>query len=170
MIDLNLYRSRIGLYRGISGNVKSCAGNVSIAGNCKADDDFLSISFLMFYLTIYLYFAICVFGSIVSMLGECSFRSFTINRFYAVSDTELLYSHTLHNKLLSAILIYFLVKRDILAFRYFGFFLGILKKLMFCGLCDKGSSQSPIRAHFVLENLKVVCSGCLVWTVSINSV
>ena len=170
MIDLNLYRSRIGLYRGARGNVKSCAGNVSTVGNCKADDDFLSISFLMFYLTIYLYFAICVLGSIVSMLGECSFRSFTINRFYAVSDTELLYSHTLHNKLLSAILIYFLVKRDILAFRFFGFFLGILNKLMFCGVRTKGSSQSSSRARFVLDNLKVLCSGLLVWTVSINSV
>ena len=122
MIDLNLYRCRIGLYRGATGNVRSCAGNVSIAGNCKADNDFLRIAFLVFYLTLYLYFALCVFGSIVSMLGECSYRSFTINRFHRVSDTELLYSHSLHNKLLSAILIYLLVKRDILAFRFLVYF------------------------------------------------
>ena len=89
---------------------------------CKADNDFLRIAFLVFYLTLYLYFALCVFGSIVSMLGECSYRSFTINRFHRVSDTELLYSHSLHNKLLSAILIYLLVKRDILAFRFLVYF------------------------------------------------
>ena len=64
MIDISLYRFRIGVYNaGVGSSSGSSTQNVSIAGNRKADNDFLSIAYLLFYLIIYLYFSLCIFLS-----------------------------------------------------------------------------------------------------------
>ncbi len=99
MIDVNLYRYRVGVYN----DCKHTSGpkSVSMTGNLETDTRFLSIVYLLFYLTIYMYFAICMWGMIICMLGECKFRSFPINRFNGITDTQLVYSYLTHSKILS---------------------------------------------------------------------
>ncbi len=76
MIDLNLYRYRIGVYNvGARGSGGSRTVDVSMTGNRIADNGFLSIIYLLFYLVIYMYFALCMWVTIICMLRECKFRS-----------------------------------------------------------------------------------------------
>ena len=124
MIDPNLYRYRIGVYNAGAGKSSgSRTQNVSTAGNCRADNDFLSIAYLLFYLIIYLYFALCILGVTISMLRDCKFLPFSINRFHNISNSEFIGLYLTHTKLLSAILIYFVLKKALLPILHTSWFL-----------------------------------------------
>ena len=168
MIDLNLYRYIVGVYN----SCKHISGSksVSMAGNFGTDTRFLSIVYLLFYLTIYMYFAICMWGMIICMLRECKFRSFPINRFHIISDTELIHSYLTHSKVLSVVLMYYVLKRDVLSFRFFGIYFGLLSKLMFHGISCKKSVTNLSTFPLITQNIAVLCSGCLMWIVSLNSI
>ncbi len=171
MIDLNLYRHRVGVYNaGARRSSGSRALDVSITGNRITDNGFLSIIYLLFYLTIYLYFSICLWGVIVCMLRECKFSPFLINRFHRVSDTEAIYSYLTHSKLLSIVLMYYTLKRDLLSYRFFGICFGLLSKLSFHGFSVKRNGTNVSTTRFIAQNITVMCSGCLMWIVSLNSV
>ena len=88
MIDYEMYRCRVGLYNGklCSKSVK-CNGEsgpdgyldtykVSITGNCGTDQKFYSISKFIFVSVIYVYFMLCVLGSVIGMLTESKLKSF----------------------------------------------------------------------------------------------
>ena len=57
-------------------------------------------------------------GTIVGMLLECKFKAF-LTRFRQISDMRFITTHPIHVKLLSAILITFLVRRDLIIFKHF---------------------------------------------------
>ena len=67
MIDLNLYRFRIGSFVPIPKNHKP--GKTYKTNNCGTDLKFLSIAKLVLLFTVYTYFILCMLGLIVSMLS-----------------------------------------------------------------------------------------------------
>ena len=71
MIDLNLFRCRVGVFN----NGVKRSKTVSITGNYEIDTRFLNISRLILYLCVYLYFSLCVLGVVVGMLIECTVKS-----------------------------------------------------------------------------------------------
>ena len=77
MIDLNLYRFRVGVFN----NCKNSNGSksVSITGNFGTDTRFLNISKLIFYLFLYLYYALCVLGMVIGMITECKLISLSLD-------------------------------------------------------------------------------------------
>ena len=166
MIDLSLYRQRVGVF---NNNRKRRSEKVSNAGNCVPDIGFLSILKFLIFLFIYLYFAICMFGMMVCMLRECKLHSFTINRFHRISEQEHLHSCLTHSKLLSVVLVYFLLKRDLLSYRFFGIYFGIISKLSFQEFSIRRSPVHVSTSRFIIQNLSVMATGCLMWIVSINS-
>ena len=70
-------------------------------------------------------------GLIVSMLTECKLKPFALSRFHRVSDMEMMNSHLTYVKLLSSILVGFLVIRDCIIYRHFGCFIGLLRRLSY---------------------------------------
>ena len=80
--------------------------------NCGTDHKFLSIAKLVLLFTICIYFILCTLGLIVSMLTECKLKQFALSRFHRVFDMEMINSHLTYVKLLSSILVGFLVIRN----------------------------------------------------------
>ncbi len=158
MIDTCLYRFRIGAFNArVKGN-GSRTITVSNTGNNLTDNGFFNIINLLLYLTVYLYFSICIWGVIVCMLRECKFSSFTINRFHRISDTECIYSFLTHSKLLSVVLMYYILKRDVISYRFFGIYFGLLRKLSFHGLSAKRTGTNVSTIRFIARNITVLCS------------
>ena len=91
MIDLNLYRFRIGSFVPIPKNHKP--GKTYKTNNCGTDLKFLSIAKLVLLFTVYTYFILCMLGLIVIMLTECKLKPFALSRFHRVSDMEMMNSH-----------------------------------------------------------------------------
>ncbi len=112
---------------------------------------------------------ICVLGIIVCMLRECKFRVFTINKFHRLSETEYIYSYFTHTKLLSVVLMYFVFKRDLLSYRFFGVYFGVVSKLTLHGFRFNRRTTNIGIIRFIARNIAVVCTGCLMWIVSLNS-
>ena len=69
-------------------------------------------------------------GLVIGMLIECKLKSFALSRFHKITDMEGMHSHLTHVKLLSSILISFLVTRDCIIYRHFGCFIGLIDKLV----------------------------------------
>ena len=168
MIDTCLYRFRIGAFNARVRGSGLKTNTVSNTGNYLTDNGFFNIIIFIFYMMIYLYFAICVWGVIVCMLRECKFRSFPVNRFHRLSETEHIYSYVTHSKLLSVVLLYFVFKRDLLSYRFFGIYFGVISKLLF----QEFRVRRPAKGgtfRFIANNTAVICTGCLMWIVSVNS-
>ena len=111
MIELNLYRFRIGVYSGgqCKPRVSKMSGKSS-AGNCipQLDDDFNNIRFLSFIL--YLYYILILMLLTMSMIlrmtnlpRHCHFPEITDHEFFQV--------HVLNVKILYVFLIWFLIKQ-----------------------------------------------------------
>ncbi len=169
MIDLNLYRYRVGVFN----NCKSCSGSntVSITGNFGTDARFLNISKLIVYLCLYLYYALCVLGMVIGMITECELTSFSLLKLHRVPDIDLCHHCFTNVKLFSAILFCFLAGRDLRFYRFFGFFCVIFSKMYFGNLASHNNqdTKSCLVARIV-SNLKTIITGCLLWILSLNSI
>ena len=164
MIDLNLYRFRIGSFVPIPKNHKP--GKTYKTNNCGTDLKFLSIAKLVLLFTVYTYFILCMLGLIVSMLTECKLKPFALSRFHRVSDMEMMNSHLTYVKLLSSILVGFLVIRDCIIYRHFGCFIGLLRRLSYDPTLDnplKGVGSTRVRKAITFA------SSCVLWTFAVNS-
>ena len=102
-------------------------------------------------------------GTIVGMLLECKFKSFPLTRFRQISDIQLITTHLIHVKLLSAILITFLVSRDLIIFKHFGCFIGLMDRLL-----NKSPSITSKSVTLTKKMLSFI-SQFILWTFVINS-
>ena len=64
---------------------------------------------------------------------------------------------------------YHILKRDLLSLRFFGVYFGLLSKLVFHGFSTRKTTANSTFG-FISRNITVLCSGCLMWIVSLNSV
>ena len=168
MIDLNLYRYRVGVFN----NCKNSNGSksVSITGNFGTDNRFFNISKLLFYMFVYLYYALCVLGMVIGMITDCKLRAFSLTRFHKIPEINLSHHCFTNVKLFSAILLCFLAGRDLRFYRFFGFFFGILSKMSFRNLSfTNKQSKSNLLIKIVID-LKIIITGCLMWILSLNSI
>ena len=172
MIDLNLFRYRVGVYN----NSRSCSASgsksnpVSISGNCGTDTRFLNISFLLLYLSIYLYFSLCVLGTVIGMLIECNLKPFYLTRFHKVNDIDLSHHCFVNVRLFSAVLLGFLAWRDLKFYSFFGFFSGIFSTMCFRGLGLSNKQHTYSVLIRIINNLKIIITGCLMWILSLNAI
>ena len=91
-------------------------------------------------------------GLVIGMLIECKLKSFALSRF--------------HVKLLSSILISFLITRDCIIYRHFGCFIGLMDKL-----ANKSATiclSDKFGSNMVRKVVKFV-STCILWTFIVNS-
>ena len=96
MIDLVLYRYRIGVFCGkghVGKDNNNATSPVGITGNFSVNIKFLSLSKMLLISVLYLYFVLCMLGTIVGMLLECKFKSFPLTRFRQISDMQLITTH-----------------------------------------------------------------------------
>ena len=147
MIDQELYKCRVGIFNGqlYSRKVKTNRYNEGETGNCMAGNcsvaNFLSVS------VIYIYFMLCVLGVVMGMAIECKLSTLKGYKFYYLTDMEMMHLHLTHVKILSTVLLAFLITRDCIIFSYFGYFIGFLSKLNFnghhtdLGLAQRGNSS-----------------------------
>ena len=126
MIDLVLYRYRIGSYS--NGNGKR-SKNVSKSGNCVTTHRFMSAINFLTLAVFYIYFILCVLSTSIGMLLKCKLKFFTLTRFHGLTDVEMIHSHITHVKLLYSILIGFLIARDLITHVHFGCCFGLIKKV-----------------------------------------
>ena len=105
-------------------------------------------------------------GLVIGMLIECKLKSFALSRFHKITDMEGMHSHLTHVKLLSSILISFLVTRDCIIYRHFGCFIGLIDKLV-----NKSTTiclSDRFGSNMVRKAVKFV-STCILWTFIVNS-
>ena len=107
---------------------------------------------------------LCMLGSIICMLVECKLKAFTLTRFHEISDMQMIHFHVVHVKLLSAVLIIFLVNRDLIIYRFFGCFIGIISKLF-----NKSHSICITGTSFIKKFMSLIYS-CILWIHVINSI
>ena len=162
MIDLVLYRYRIGSYS--NGNGKR-SKNVSKSGNCVTTHRFMSAINFLTLAVFYIYFIVCVLSTSIGMLLECKLKFFTLTRFHGLTDVEMIHSHLTHVKLLSSILIGFLITRDLIIYVHFGCCFGLIKKLFSVPKFEftKGFIQN------LLPRFIFILSQCIIWTFVLNS-
>ncbi len=172
MIDLNLYRFRIGVFNNSKqrGSTSASVSMVSITGNLGTDTRFLNISKLIVYLFLYLYYALCVLGMIVGMLAECKLKAFSLTRFHELQDINPNHHCFTNVRLFSAILICFLVRRDLRFYNFFGFFFGIFSKMSVRNPCFLNKQSKSSMLLRIVSNLKICITGCLLWILSLNSI
>jgi hypothetical protein len=123
MIDLSLYRFRVGNYNN-SKNRRS--KQVSMTGNFVPDIRVLDAFKLLVLIYLYIYFALCVMSTIISMALDCHIRPFSLTSFHYISVNEFTYLFRSHTKSYAAVLLFFLFKKDWWLYRIIGAFL-ILK-------------------------------------------
>ena len=164
MIDLILYRFRIGVFsrKGKIGKLNTTSP-VSITGKFSPDSKFIDICKFIFFSIIYLYFMLCMLGSTIGMLVECKLKPFTLTRFHQISNMQMIHFHLAHVKLLSAVLIIFLVSRDLIIYRHFGCYIGLLSRLFYKSLSVSTKKLSRIKKCMSLIYI------CLLWIHVINS-
>ncbi len=173
MIDLNLFRFRVGVFNNSKkrGSSSSSVSMVSITGNLGTDTRFLNISKLVVYLFLYLYYALCVLGMVAGMLVECKLKTFSLTRFHDVRDINHSHHCFSNVKLFSAILICFLVRRDLIFYNFFGFFFGIINKMSFRNHCFLNYKQTKSSVLFrITDKMKTIVTGCLLWLLTLNSI
>ena len=129
MIDLNLHIDlELGpLYQFTKNHKLGKTYKTENFGTESTDHKFIIIAKLVLLFTIYTYFILCTLVLIVSMLTECKLKPFALRRFHRVSD--MINFHLTYVKLLSSILVGFLVIRDCIIYRHFGCFIGLLRRL-----------------------------------------
>ena len=165
MIDLVSYRLRIVTF--VGGNVRGGTNNnrkaqiaddIShfITGNCSVSK-FVSVSF------VYLYFMLCVLGLVMGMALDCNFRSSYSYDFSNISNMEMIHFHLSHVKILSSVLIAFLVTRDCITFRYLGCFSGLLAKAV------RGRSTSGLKYSSRTLRAVAFIHKCILWLFLINA-
>ena len=113
---------------------------------------------------VYLYFMLCVLGLIMGMAIDCKLKSPDSYEFHRISNMEMIHLHLTHVKMLSAVLIAFLVTRDCITFRYMGCFAGLLGKALptRSTIVNKHSSRILRAVAFIYK--------CILWIFLINSV
>ena len=176
MIDHETFRSRIGLFNGqlCGKNYKSknCSrrDDVSITGNCITDFDsnFYDISGVIVLAMIYIYFMLCVLTSVIGMAIECKLKSFSKYRFYGINDMEMIHFHLTHVKILSSILVAFLLTRDCIIFKNIVCFIGLISKLIGHNKTVSGLTKSKYSSRF--NNAVNLTSICIMWVFVINSI
>ena len=158
MIDIVLYRFRIGINckKGSADNLKS-SPKVSIPGNLSPENKFFKLTKLLSLSIIYVYTIICMLGMTLGMLLECKFRKFSLNHFYNITDMEMINIHLTHIKLLSTILVIFLITRDLIVFKYFGCFIGLVNRLLYTSpsLISKDDSRTKKIVSFMSQSHNV---------------
>ena len=98
------------------------------------------------------------------MFIECDLKHFTLTRFHRISDMQMINLHLTHIKLLSTILITFLITRDLIIFNYFGCFIGFCEKLFNTSpLLHRTGSLSR------MKKFRSFISGFILWIFAINS-
>ena len=164
MIDTVLYRFRIGNYckKRSNGNMES-SPTVSIPGNLSLENRFHRLTKILGISIIYVYTILCMLGMTLGMLLECKFRQFALTRFNNITDIQMINTHLIHVKLLSTILLTFLINRDLKIFKHFGCFIGLVDKLLNTPpfLISKNDSRS--------KKIITSMSQCILWTFVINS-
>ena len=105
-------------------------------------------------------------GCIIGMLLETKFKTFSLGLFQDISDIESISFHHTHVKLLSSILVFFLITRDCIVYRHFGCFTGLLGKL--------SNQIEPINEITASgpswwQKLAFLLSKCILWIFLINS-
>ncbi len=65
---------------------------------------------------------------------------------------------------------YHILRRDLLSYRFFGIYFGILRKLMFHGFSTKKLYSNLSTFQFIAGNVSILCAGCLMWIFSLNSI
>ncbi len=167
MIDLNLYRCRIGIFYN---SKRRSSHKISITGNRVPDFGFVDVLLLQLTLYIYLYFNLCVLGVIIGMLCECRFKSFPLNRYQSITNLEFAHSFHSHVKLFSVILVYYLWKRNLHTFLLAGSPSKFLRRIRFHSLFTtrKCNSDSSF-LQFCARTVKILINGSLLWTFLLNS-
>ena len=163
MIDLTLYRYRVGVF---SHKNQKGSSKVSISGNCVTIHRFMSIVKFLLLSLFYVYFILCMLGISIGMLLECKLKPFALGRLHKISDMEMITFHLIHVKILSSILLGFLFTRDCVIYTHFGCFIGLVNKLF--QRTPKCYKSSRFCSNF-LSKSKTLVSQCLLWAFSINS-
>ena len=164
MIDIVLYRFRIGVYckKGSDGNLK-VSPTVSITGKLSPENRFLNLTKILSISIIYVYTVLCMLGMIIGMLLECKFKNFALARFYNISDMQFENVHITHVKLLSTILLTFLITRDLIIYSHFGCFIGLIGRLF------NSSTIVTTRTESWTKKCLSFISQFILWTFVINS-
>ena len=171
MIDINLYRFRIGCFRPNSKLNKSKNRKMDgyNTGNRSPDFGSMQLKFLLIS-SIYIYFILCMLGIVVGMLVECKLKTFSMFRFHRVTDLEILHIQFTNIKLFSSMLIGFLIKRDLIINKNFGCFIGLLKRLLQTFHISPYSHKTGNFICSFLKKIATLVSDLIIWTFVINSV
>ena len=149
---------------GLDGKCKSKSSPaVSITGKYSPDQKFINRSKFLLISVCYVYTMLCMLGLILGMLTECNLKSFNLTRFHSISDMEMINFHLSHVKLLSTVLLCFLITRDLIIYKYFGTFIGLIDRLL--------NSQLKFYKKGVSRTKKILSfmSSCILWIFVINS-
>ena len=163
MIDLQLYRFRVGIFN------RCLVRQVGLGtGTCDPYSKYLLISKFSLLSCFYIYFILCMLGTTLSMISESKLKLFCINRFHQITDMEALNCCLSHVKILSAILISFLITRDCIVYKHLGCFIGLLKYLIgskppLCHNVDGNFSK-------LVNKIISLCYQVILWVYLINSV
>ena len=167
MIDQETYRCRVGIHNAQPHSRKN-KDNRSQGYNSVPDSitGNFGVSKFILAVIVYLYFMLCVLA--IGMAIECKLKSFDNYRIPRISNMEMLHLHLTHVKMLSGVLVAFLITRDCIVFRNVGCFIGLLNKIW------KNKTQSN-RGLTVRNNssrfMKAVTFiyKCILWIFVINS-
>ena len=165
MIDHESYKCRVGIFNGQLYRKKVKAKNgydKRDTGNCitgnSSEARFILVSI------IYLYFMLCVLCVVMGMAIELKLPAIREIKFYLTTDMEMMHLHLTHVKLLSAVLLAFLITRDCIAFRYLGSFSGFIRILDFNKKHPVWSNSRSSR----LNNAVIFITKCVLWISVIN--
>ena len=159
------YRVQIGVF--VGGCFRGGSINSTRIPKCDNISNYMtdkySVSRFISVSIVYLYFMLCVLGLVMGMAIECKFKSSDSYKFQRISNMEMLHLHLTHVKMLSAVLIAFLVTRDCITFRYMGCFAGLLGKALptRSTIVNKHSSRILRAVAFIYK--------CILWIFLINS-
>ena len=111
---------------------------------------------------------LCVLVLVMGMAIECKLPALKELKFHYITNMEMMHLHLTHVKILSTVLLAFLITRDCIIFSYFGCFIGFVRKLNF-------NSHYPVwgLAHGAdssrLKKAVTFITKCILWIFVINS-
>ena len=166
MIDLNLYRFRIGCYNPSLKHKKS--RKLDDYTKCNGSPDLGSTQpSILFISILYIYFILCILGTMIGMLIECKFKSFSMLHTPRINDLDMLHMYFTHTKLFSVMLMFFLIMRDIFVHKRSGRLSGLLVRLL--KISHQKSTSMGSFVYFIKKFLSVTES-CILWIHLLNSI
>ena len=171
MIDQEIYRCRVGIHNAQLHSSKIKVDNRSQGYKLSIPDSVagnFGVSKFIFAVIVYLYFMLCVL--VFGMAIECKLKPSKIYKFSRISNMEMLHLHLTHVKMLSGVLMAFLIIRDCIVFRNLGCFIGLFDRILWKNK-TKSNHGLPVRNNSS-RFMKAVTFiyKCILWIFVINSV